>query len=174
MRTLFAIYEQKVPVFIKYTDTILETYDLKFGLVYRAFDLSDFKQAWSRHLDDFTHSMFCSASDLIKLNIFNPYKKIIKLNDLKGSYVAYHIINSFASQRQEYFDDIVFCCYVHGLEEAFVMAPEISNTALNIALTMRKSEDEEAKKDWLKDYQNKKKQEKRKKELKNKGLRRGN
>ena len=174
MRTLFAIYDQKVPVFIKYTDEILKSFDLKFSLVYRAFDVSDFKLAWSRHLDEFVHAMFCSASDLMKLNIFNPYKKVVRLNDLQGTYVAYHIINSFASQRQEYFDENVFCCYVYGLEEVYVMAPETASTALNLALTMRKSEDEAAKEEWLKTYANRKKYEKKQKALKKAGFRRGN
>lgn len=144
MRTLFAIYSQKVPIFIKYSDEILESYNLKFSLMYRAFETSDFKLHWSRHLDEYVHSLFCSVNDLIKLNIFNPYKKIIKLNDLSGSYVAYNIINSFACQRQSYFDEIVFCCYVHGLEETYVMAPKTTSDALNIALAMKMGDDGKA------------------------------
>ena len=150
MRTLFAIYNQEVPIFIKYTDTILKSCDLKIGLVYRAFEITDFKRSWSRHLDDYTHTMFCSATDLIKLNIFNPYKKIVKLNDLSGSYIAYNIINSFASQRPDYFDEIVFCCYIDGLEETFIMAPKTSSNALSVALAMRKSGDDESKEKWQK------------------------
>jgi len=156
MRTLFAIYSQKVPVFIKYADEVLESRILKFDLMYRAFELSDFKLSWSRHLDNHSHSMFCSVNDLTKLNIFNPYKKVFKLNDMGGSYIAYHIINSFASQRQEYFDEIVFCCIVYGLEETYVMAPKTSGDALNVALAMKLNDDTEAKEKWLKEKEGKK------------------
>jgi len=156
MRTLFAIYSQKVPVFIKYSDEILESYNLKFNLMYRAFETSNFKQKWSRHLDDFAHAMFCSVSDLIKLNIFNPYKKIIKLNDLSSNYVAYHIINSFATQKQDYFDEVVFCLWVTGLDETYVMAPETTSDALSVALAMRITKDEDTKNKWMRESQKKK------------------
>lgn len=164
MRTLFAIYSQKVPIFIKYTDEVLESRTLKFDLMYRAFELSNFKLSWSRHLDDFSYTMFCSTNDLIKLNIFNPYKKVFKLNDMSGSYIAYHIINSFASQRQEYFDEVVFCCIVRGLEETYVMAPKTSSDALSVALAMKLNDDTEAKEKWLKEKEGRKK----KKKLRNK------
>ena len=147
MRTLFAIFDQQISIFIKHTDTILKSHNLKIGLVYRAFESTDFKRSWSRHLDDYFHSMFCRVNDPIELNIFNPYKKIIKLNDLSGSYIAHNIINSFASQRQEYFDETVFCCYIYGLDETFVMAPKASSDALSIVLAMKKLDDEKARDD---------------------------
>lgn len=141
MRTLFSINKQTISVFIKFTESTLKSYDLEFGLVYRAFDTSKLKLLWSRHLDDYMYSCFVGADDLMKLNIFNPYRKLVRLNVLEEQNVAYNIINSFASQREEIFNKVVFCCFVKGFDETFIMASGQAAEAISTVLAMRVLED---------------------------------
>jgi hypothetical protein len=150
MKTFLSIFPQNVVVLVKRLDGVIRSKDLTFKLGYKAFDTSDFKMLWSRHLESFNDAVFLNAKDPSIRNPFYPYKRLIKLPDLEDNLVVYHIITSFEAEKKISFDDTVFFCLVEGLQETFIMIPNTASRVADVLIALR-LEDRDSEKKIRKD-----------------------
>ncbi len=143
MKALISIFNQSITTLIKRTEQSVRPVSLTFEFGYNTFEGGDFKILWSRHLESFNDALFVDSRDPLTNNIFNPFKKIIRLNDLQDRGIVYYIITSFENLDPKRFERLSYFIKVIGFKESFVMVPETAHRAASVLLALKTFERKE-------------------------------